>query len=109
MSDALHTALAVAVVALITAFVRGLPYVLFGGRRALPEMVRYLGAALPGAIMVILVVYCLRNIQFAPYPHGLPELIASAAAAGLQLWKRNAFASILLGTACYMILLRAMV
>ncbi len=108
MNNSLDTALVVAAVALITAFTRALPYLLFGGRQSLPAMVRYLGATLPAAIMVILVVYCLRNIQLMAYPHGLPELIAAALVVGLQLWKKNALASIAVGTACYMLLLRAM-
>ncbi|MEA4969017.1 MAG: branched-chain amino acid transporter permease [Candidatus Pelethousia sp.] len=108
MNNALDTALVVAVVALITAFTRALPYLLFGGRQNLPAMVRYLGAALPASIMVILVVYCLRNIQPAAYPHGLPEIIASALVVGLQLWKKNALFSIGAGTVCYMLLLRLM-
>lgn len=106
MANDLQTALILGTIALVTAFTRVLPYALFGGRRALPEMVRYLGQVLPCAIMVILVVYCLRNIRFAAYPHGLPELISAALVAGLQLWRKNALASILVGTACYMLLLR---
>lgn len=108
MNSALNTALVVAVVALITAFTRGLPYLLLGGRQTLPAMVRYLGTVLPAAIMVILVAYCLRGIQFSAYPHGLPETIAAALVIGLQLWKKNALASIALGTACYMLLLRVL-
>ncbi len=108
MNNAFNTALVVAVVALITAFTRALPYLLFGGKQGLPPMVRYLGAVLPASIMVILVAYCLRNIQPAAYPHGLPEIIASALVAGLQLWKKNALVSIGAGTVCYMLLLRVM-
>jgi len=108
MNNALYTALVVMAVALITAFTRILPYLLFGGKGTLPGMVRYLGAALPAAIMVILVVYCMRDIQLAAYPHGLPTIIATILVVGTQLWKKNAFASIAVGTACYMILLKAM-
>lgn len=108
MNNVINTALVVAVVALLTAFTRFLPFLLFGNRQDLPGMVRYLGAVLPAAIMVILVAYCLRGIRFAAYPHGLPEVLASALVAGLQLWKKNALFSIGAGTACYMLLLRVM-
>lgn len=108
MNSALNTALVVAVVALITAFTRALPFLLFGGSRDLPAVVRYLGAVLPASIMVILVAYCLRGIRFAAYPHGLPEIVASLLVAGLQIWKKNALVSIAAGTACYMLLLRIM-
>lgn len=106
MGSNLQTALILGTIALVTAFTRVLPYALFGGRRALPEMVRYLGQVLPCAIMVILVVYCLRNLQLGAYPHGLPALISAALVAGLQLWRKNALVSIVAGTACYMLLLR---
>ncbi|MCR5738542.1 MAG: AzlD domain-containing protein [Lachnospiraceae bacterium] len=36
---------------------------------------------------------------------GSPEIIAGAAVAAMQVWKRNPVFSILLGTALYMIIL----
>lgn len=52
----LHSILVVAVAALATAFTRALPFVVFGGKRKVPEVVVYLGKVLPCAIMSILVV-----------------------------------------------------
>ena len=72
MHEFLQAAAVIGVVALVTAFTRGAPYLLFGSKQKTPPaMVRYLGTVLPGAIMVILVAYCLRNIQFSAYPYGL--------------------------------------
>ena len=54
-----------------------------------------------------MVVYCLRNVDIAAAPHGLPELIALAVVTGLHLWKGNVLLSIGVGTAVYMVLVQA--
>ena len=54
----------------------------------------------------MLVVYCLKDVQIASAPHGLPELIAGAAVALLQAWKRDSLLSILAGTLLYMVLIQ---
>ncbi len=102
----LHAALLVAVVALVTTGLRFLPFVLFSGSKQTPPYVAYLGKALPYAIMGMLVVYCLRGVNIAAAPHGLPELISCALVAALHLWKRNTLISIVGGTACYMLLVQ---
>ena len=58
------------------------------------------------AIMVILVVYCLRNTDLAAAPHGLSELLACLSVIVLQRWKGNMYLSIVVGTAVYMLLIR---
>ena len=104
MAD-LHAAALVAVIALVTAILRFLPFFLFRGRQT-PAFITYLGKVLPYAIMGMLVVYCLRGTTFLKAPHGLPELICVALVALLHLWKRNTLLSILLGTASYMLLVQ---
>ena len=102
----LHSALIVAVVALVTIGLRFLPFVVFSGNKQTPPFVAYLGRVLPYAIMGMLVVYCLRNTSIRTAPHGLPEVISCALVAGLHLWKRNTLISIVGGTACYMLLVQ---
>lgn len=97
---------AIVLVMLVTMLDRGLPYLLFRGKKALPAHVEHLGNVLPCAIMIILVIYCLRNIDFSGFPYGLAELISVALVILLQLWKSNTVLSIALGTACYMVLIR---
>ena len=97
-----HGALLVAVVAGVTALIRFLPFVVFGGGRPTPKFVVYLAGVLPCAIMAMLVVYCLRGPT-----HGLQELLAGAAVVGLHLWKKNTLLSIAVGTALYMVLVQA--
>ena len=95
---------AVTLGAIITRF---LPFLLFPDSKSVPKVVEYLGRTLPAAMMGLLVVYCLRNVDIAAAPHGLPELIALAAVTALHLWKRNVLLSIGVGTALYMVLVQA--
>ena len=81
---------------------RFLPFLIFREGRPVPPYVQYLGKALPSAIFAMLVVYCLRNVDFAAGAHGLPELVSIAATAALHRWRRNMLLSILGGTLCYM-------
>ena len=101
MNDA-HAAALVLAMAAATWLTRFLPFIVF--RRRVPNYIRYLGTVLPAAIIGMLVVYCLKDVNLAAAPHGLPELIAIAAVVGLQCWKRNSLVSILGGTAAYMVL-----
>lgn len=67
----------------------------------------YLSGVLPYAIMGMLVVYCLRNVNIFSGSHGIPELLACLLVAGLHVWKKNTLLSIAAGTVCYMILVQA--
>ena len=102
--QALGIVLAVTLGTVITRF---LPFVLFPDSRPVPKIVEYLGRTLPAAMMGLLVVYCLRNVDIAAASHGLPELIALAVVTGLHLWKGNVLLSIGVGTAVYMVLVQA--
>lgn len=102
----IDSGIAMAVVALMTWFTRSVPYLLFGGKKEIPVMVSYLGSVLPASIMVILVGYCLRKTDFTSFPFGLAEILSVSAVIGLQAWKRNTILSILVGTVCYMVLIR---
>ena len=105
-TDTVHVILLIGVTALVTALLRFLPFLLFGGKRETPAVVQYLGRVLPYAIMGMLVVYCLKGITISAAPFGAPELIASAAVILLHIWKRNTLLSIVAGTLCYMFLVQ---
>ena len=107
MPEMLYADAAIAVVALVTWGLRAAPFLLFGSR-PLPKTMRYLGKALPPAIMTVLVLYCLRNTRFDCSPFGIPELAACALVVLLQIVKRNMFLSIIAGTICYMVLIRVL-
>lgn len=106
MPNEAYTAAVISAVAAVTWLTRGLPYLMFGGKKQIPPIITYLGSVLPPAIMIILVIYCLRNIHIASYPYGLTEMISIGLITALHLWKRNTILSITAGTFCYMLLLR---
>ena len=86
---------------------RLVPFVLFPENKPVPKAVEYLGNVLPPAVIALLVVYCLRNVEFLQGTFGLPEILAILAICGLHTWKRNSLLSIAGGTMIYMALLQA--
>ena len=99
-----HAGYIVLICGAITVMLRFLPFIAFGKRR--PEFVEYLGRVLPPAVMAVLVVYCLRNVNILTGTHGLPEGLACLAVVVLHVWKRSTLLSITAGTALYMFLVQ---
>lgn len=97
-------AILIATMSLVTILIRFLPFLVF--RKKTPKYVSYLGKTLPPAIIGMLVIYCLKDITPLAHPFGIPELIAVACVAGVQVWKRNSLISILAGTIIYMVLVQ---
>lgn len=87
-----------------TMLTRFLPFAIFSEKKSTPKYIRYLGNALPGALFGMLVVYCLKGINFTAKSYGIPELLSVGLTAALHIWKKNMFLSIAGGTACYMLL-----
>lgn len=102
----LHSALMIAVIALVTAALRFLPFLIFGEGRKTPPLVSYLGQVLPFAIMGMLVVYCLKDVSLTASPFGIPEAIGCAVVTLLHIRKRSTLLSIGAGTVCYMLLVQ---
>ncbi|MBE6954774.1 MAG: branched-chain amino acid transporter AzlD [Ruminococcaceae bacterium] len=98
--------LSIAILALGTLFLRAAPFLLFRNAEKTPKIILYLGRVLPAALMGMLVVYCLKDVQLLTSPHGIPEAIAIVAVILLHLWKRNSLLSIGGGTVLYMILVQ---
>lgn len=98
--------ISIALLTLGTMLTRFLPFIIFRENREAPKFVQYLGNVLPAAIFSMLVVYCLKNVQFLSDSHGAPEIIAILVTAGLHLWKRQILLSIAGGTVAYMILVQ---
>ncbi|MDD6683557.1 MAG: branched-chain amino acid transporter permease [Clostridiales bacterium] len=92
--------------ALATILTRFLPFFIFSEKRKTPPFIQYLGRALPAAIFGMLVVYCLKNVNFLAGSHGVPEAIGIAVTVLLHLWKRQMLLSIAGGTVCYMLLVQ---
>ena len=105
MTNTGHAAILVGIMSAVTILLRFLPFIVF--RKHTPPFVLYLGRVLPPAMIGLLVIYCLKDVTPAAYPHGLPELIAAVIVVALQAWKRNSLLSILAGTVAYMVLVQA--
>ncbi len=105
-SGNIHSVLIIGVMSVITLILRVSPFIVFGGKRKVPEIILWLGRVLPPAVIGMLVVYCFKEVSFVSSPFGAPELIAAATVAALHLWKRNSLLSIGAGTVLYMILVQ---
>lgn len=101
-----YVILAIAVSAAVTVLLRAIPFMLFGGSKKTPAWVTYLGKVLPCAIMGMLVVYCLKGINFENMEGYLAPLIASLSVVLTYVWKKNTLLSVICGTVCYMILVQ---
>ena len=101
-----HTVMVIAVAAVVTAALRFIPFLVFGGKKEPPAYITYLGHVLPGAIMAMLVVYCLKGVSLTSVSGFMPELIASAVVVALHVWRRNTLLSIIGGTVVYMLLVQ---
>lgn len=94
------------VMAAVTFLTRAIPFIFFGGKNKPPAVVIYLGQVLPPAIIAMLIIYCLRSIQFSELSGWLPMVISSVVVVALHRWKHNDLLSIFSGTALYMILVQ---
>lgn len=88
---------------LIITSTRAFPFVLFS-RKDPPAIIRFIEKYIPSMIMAILLVYCLKDVQFSKAPFSIPELSALALTIILHLWKHNPLVSIFGGTIFYMFL-----
>ena len=71
-----------------------------------PSYIKFLGRVLPCAVFAMLIVYCLRNVDFLSGTHGLPEIISITVTIVLHFVKRQMLLSIAGGTLTYMLLIR---
>ena len=95
-----YLVLVVVVMTLATFATRALPFVLLGGKSDHPLML-FLGQYLPPAVMTLLVIYSLKDVDILVGNHGFPEILAALLVVGLHVWRRNALLSIAGGTGLY--------
>lgn len=79
------------------------PFALFS-KKDPPKIIRFIEKYIPSMIMAILVVYCLKDIQFTQAPYGLSYYISIAVTVILHLLFKNSMVSIFGGTAVFMLL-----
>ena len=108
MSDKAQYALVVLfAVGALSYLLRALPFLLFGGRKEPPAVVKYVGRVLAPAAIAMLVIYCYAGEmakEAATACAAVAPFLAGVVTVALQLWRRNPLLSILVGTAIYMAL-----
>ncbi|MEE1066832.1 MAG: AzlD domain-containing protein [Acutalibacteraceae bacterium] len=101
-----HYWISLAIMVFVTALLRFLPFMVFGGKRKTPAIIEKLGRTLPFAVMGMLVIYCLKDVSFTAVSGFLPQLIGCLVTGLLYVWKKNTLLSILVGTVSYMLLVQ---
>lgn len=107
-----RTLIEIIIMAVVTALLRFLPFLIFRSDKKTPDFIMYLGKALPFAIMGMLVVYCLKSVDFLGKTesssfitsYGIPEIISILLIVLVHRWKKNSILSILSGTVCYVLI-----
>lgn len=96
---------AIFVASIMTYLTRITPFLFFRKKEPSP-LIKYIEWNMPVMIMVILVFYALRDVQWEAYPYGLSEIIGVFIAAFVHVKYKNALLSIFLATLTYMILVQ---
>ncbi|MCI5711145.1 MAG: AzlD domain-containing protein [Prevotella sp.] len=86
-----------------TALTRFLPFIVFRGKQT-PCCILYLSTVLPPAVFGMLVVYCLKDVNFTSEHYGVSEMLCIAITVVFHAWRRQMMLSIFGGTAAYMLL-----
>ena len=94
----------IVVAGVFTFATRLIPFAAFGNRRV-PEIIKYLGKIMPPAIIVVLIIYCIKDSYSLNINTILPQLLGVGITAGIHLWKRNTLLSISVGTISYMLMI----
>lgn len=92
--------------AVVTFGLRMFPFAVFRHHEVLPPRVQYIAQVLPKAIMITLVIYCVKDVAWTQAPFGAAELISIACVVLLHWWKQNTLLSIFVPTVLYMILIQ---
>lgn len=96
----------IAIVAFGTMLTRFLPFLVFPSGKRTPKYVQYLGRVLPPAVLALLVIYSLKDVNLLVGSRGIPEFLAVGVVVLLHVWKRNMLLSIAGGTIVYMVLVQ---
>jgi branched-subunit amino acid transport protein AzlD len=104
MANITTALIATAVMTIIIASCRALPFLFFSGKNT-PRFIGFIERTMPPVAMTVLAVSSFTGIAWAKAPHGLPELAAGLFVVLIHLWKRNTLLSIVGGTVLYMLIL----
>ncbi|WP_037940709.1 branched-chain amino acid transporter permease [Sulfurospirillum arcachonense] len=96
---------AISLAAFVTYVTRIIPFLFF--RKKEPSaIIKYIEWNMPVMIMVILVFYALKDVQWEVYPYGIAEIVGVLIATFVHVKFKNALLSIFLATFTYMILIQ---
>ena len=98
----------IATISAVTVLLRVVPFLALE-RLSENGYLRYLGARMPTGIMVLLVVYTMKDLDLTKYPYGLPNILALVLSAGLYWRTHNSLSSIGLGLALYLVAVNGIV
>ena len=93
-------------VAALTFGARLFPFAVFSKGGKTPAAITYIGNILPPAVMIMLVVYCVRDATPLARPYGAPELVCIAVVALLYKFTKNHLIAMVSGTILYMALIQ---
>ncbi len=99
----------VVLISLMTFVLRAFPFVLFTGKKELPGFMICLEKQLPQAVMILLVLYCVRSVSFEQTSSWFPSFAGIVMTVLVHLKQKNILLSIFSGTLCYMILIRMLI
>ncbi|MCI6019526.1 MAG: AzlD domain-containing protein [Clostridiales bacterium] len=108
MTSTTQSLIIILIAGLCTLLTRAVPFLIWGGKRPMPPLIKNIADKLPAAIMAILVIYCLKDLSPAHPSAFFASFAALAVVVILHLWKRNMLLSIAVGTIVYMVLIRWM-
>lgn len=94
------------VAALVTFFLRALPFIIFSRNGQMPETVKRAANSLPPAIIAVLVVYCVRADALDLSERTIAMAVSLCLVIAIHVLKRNTLLSVFTGTILYMVLIR---
>ncbi|MBN2403899.1 MAG: AzlD domain-containing protein [Spirochaetes bacterium] len=97
--------IAIGIIGVITFFTRLFPFVFL--KKNPGPAIEFFEKNIPPMIMLILVVYCLKEINWVVVPFGIPEILCIILTSILHIWKGNSILSIFSGTILYMLLIQS--
>ncbi|AYA24329.1 branched-chain amino acid ABC transporter [Rhodococcus rhodochrous] len=90
---------ALAVMFVVTVALRAAPFLALSALKN-SAFVDFLGRTMPAGVMVILVMYTLRDVGQSTW---LPATVGLAGTIAVHLWRRNAALSTVVGTGLYLV------
>jgi branched-subunit amino acid transport protein AzlD len=106
--DTTYVIAAIALAAAITFALRALPFAVVEPLRS-SRVAAELGARMPAGLMLILVIYLLRDVPTKAPAAVATTMGAALVVAVLQLWRSSALLSIFAGTAVYVVVTNLLV